>query len=118
VSAPALDPTVLDQLLRDLDGDADAVRELVGLFRASAPKLVADAREACARRDADAYRRATHTLKSSAGTDGARELQRLAREAEAGAPDAKRVEEMAAELTRVMQALDARFGDGSRMQVS
>lgn len=101
----AVDASVLDQLLSDLGGDADGLRELVGLFLAGAPKLVADARDACARGDAQAYRRAAHTLKSSAGTVGARELQRMAREAEGAAPDAKRVEELAAELARVVSAL-------------
>ena len=63
---------VLDRaaLLERLEGDAELLAEIVGVFLEDCPRLVASIREAVARGDARLLERAAHTLKGSVGNFG------------------------------------------------
>ena len=78
-----LDPKALYQLLEVIGGDRDALKELVQSFLDEGPDLVNRLRRAVEADDADALRRAAHTLKGSANDFGALTLARLCREIEA-----------------------------------
>ncbi len=80
MSSEKLDRDVLDEL-RDATGD-EFLRELVETFLAEAPGMIADLETASAQDDADAFRRAAHSIKSNANTFGAVTLAELAREME------------------------------------
>lgn len=67
------DRSVLLALYAELD-DADLVVNLVDIFLADTPKLLATLREATTSASADAAYRAAHTLKATCGTIGAPEL--------------------------------------------
>ena len=69
--------------LQDTAG-ADFVAELVGTFLEEAPGMLAALRAAHAVGDADAFRRAAHSLKSNSLTFGAAELAAAARALELG----------------------------------
>jgi CheY-like chemotaxis protein/HPt (histidine-containing phosphotransfer) domain-containing protein len=73
-----LDPAAL-RLARRVQrpGQPDVVAQLVGVFAASTPPLLAELRAGVARQDASALRAAAHTLKGSAAAVGAREMQGL-----------------------------------------
>lgn len=60
----------------------DLLGSLAGLFRESGEEHLAELKRAFAAQDADAARRAAHTLKSSAGNIGAFEVAELARSIE------------------------------------
>ncbi|MFM2357228.1 MAG: hypothetical protein RLZZ528_2964, partial [Pseudomonadota bacterium] len=78
-----LDPKALDRLLDVIGGDREALRDLVQSFLDDGPGLVARLEQAVAANDADALRRAAHTLKGSAADFGATTLASLCREIEA-----------------------------------
>jgi len=78
-----LDPRALEQLLDVIGGDRAAFRDLVQSFLDDGPGLVSRLAEAVAANDADALRRAAHTLKGSASDFGAVALAALCREIEA-----------------------------------
>ena len=90
----------------------DFVRELVDTFLHEAPGMLDELRDAYAKRDAERFRRAAHSLKSNANTFGALTLGRLARELElgglapvqgaAGAP----IETAASEYSRAASTLE------------
>lgn len=80
MKSDCVDRTVFDDL-RATTGD-DFVRELVDTFLEEAPGLLAELSTAHAQGDADAFRRAAHSLKSNALTFGALKLGELAREHE------------------------------------
>jgi len=114
-TAPPSDDSVFDEkaALARAGGDRGLLRELVQIFRADAPKLMARARKAVKAADADALRRAAHALKGTVGTLGARRAHRAAERLEsigrvgvigraAGA-----CATLAAEMTRFEQALAA-----------
>ena len=61
---------------------AEFVNELVDTFLEDTPKLVMELRNALTSKDADAFRRAAHSIKSNAATFGAEQLATLARELE------------------------------------
>ena len=63
---------------------ADFVKELVQTFLEEAPAMLKALRDAIASEDADAFRRAAHSLKSNSLTFGAGALAALAREQELG----------------------------------
>jgi len=65
--ADALDRAAL---LERLEGDAELLAEIVGVFLEDCPRLVASIREAVARGDARLLERAAHTLKGSVGNFG------------------------------------------------
>jgi HPt (histidine-containing phosphotransfer) domain-containing protein len=61
---------------------AEFVGELVDTFLAEAPLMLQDLRSSLAAGDADAFRRAAHSLKSNSNTFGALTLGALARNLE------------------------------------
>ena len=69
--------------LKDAAGE-DFVGELVGTFFEEAPGMLAELRAAQAAQNADAFRRAAHSLKSNSHTFGAFGLAEMARELELG----------------------------------
>jgi HPt (histidine-containing phosphotransfer) domain-containing protein len=94
--------------LQDTAG-SDFVKELVQTFLEEAPAMLKELREALAAGDADAFRRAAHSLKSNSLTFGALALAALAREQELGGlPAAQRsnaIDALAQEYHRVAAAL-------------
>ena len=89
--------------LQDTAG-ADFVAELVDTFFEEAPRMLQALRDALAAGDADAFRRAAHSLKSNAHTFGALALGARAREVELGGLPAT-----AAAGAAVLDALDADY---------
>jgi len=82
--ATTLNTEVLDGLrLLAGQGAPDALNELIELFFAEAPKLIAAMRSAVASRDAPGLSLTAHTLKSSSATLGASSLAGLCAELEA-----------------------------------
>lgn len=79
---PTIDPATFSEL-QDTAG-ADFVVELVATFLEEAPPMLAALRSAQAAGDADAFRRAAHSLKSNSHTFGATRLGRMARDLELG----------------------------------
>ncbi len=71
------------EALKETTG-ADFVVELVDTFLAEAPRMLADLRASLAAGNADAFRRAAHSLKSNSNTFGALALGAMARALEAG----------------------------------
>lgn len=69
------------EILRSFGG-AKLVRDMIALFVAGTPVRLDAARAAAASGDADGVRRAAHSLKSSAGQFGAREMETLCGQAE------------------------------------
>ena len=82
MTASTIDRATFDAL-KDTTG-ADFVVELVDTFLEEAPAMLAELRRASAAGDADAFRRAAHSLKSNSNTFGALTLGSLARELELG----------------------------------
>jgi DNA-binding response OmpR family regulator len=109
----AVDPAVLTRLLEGVGGDTEFVTDLIGQFATDAPTLAGAARDGLASGDADAVRRAAHTLKSNAATFGAerlstaaRELEEAARHGELGAAPTQ-LDAIERELDVVLEALPA-----------
>ncbi len=75
-----LDMTTFQEL-KDMSG-ADFIDELVNTFLEDAPNLVNEMRSALKVNDAEAFRRAAHSLKSNSATFGATRLSGLAKELE------------------------------------
>jgi HPt (histidine-containing phosphotransfer) domain-containing protein len=82
MSEPAIDHATF-AALQETTG-ADFVAELVDTFLAEAPAMLEDLRRQLAARNADAFRRAAHSLKSNSNTFGALALGELARGLEHG----------------------------------
>ena len=82
MSEPVIDPVVFAEL-QEAAG-AEFVTELVGTFFEEAPVMLAELRSAQAAGNADAFRRAAHSLKSNSHTFGATRLGELARDLELG----------------------------------
>ncbi|WP_250634488.1 response regulator [Pinirhizobacter soli] len=120
VAAPAPDMPEADpldaealQALRDLQrpGRPDVLTRVIDLFSLDAPRLVEAMLEAVKSNDADALRRAAHTLKSTSANVGAvslstncREIEQLARSTEVVAAGT-RVDDATKELGRVLAML-------------
>ena len=83
---------------------AEFVGELVDTFLEEAPTMLAALRAALAAADADAFRRAAHSLKSNSNTFGAQRLGVLARELELGGIDKAR-----AGAAQPLAALDTEY---------
>ena len=79
---------------------ADFVVELVETFLEEAPQMLAELRQTLAAEQADAFRRAAHSLKSNSHTFGATALGAQARELELGGMPAG---------TAALDALDAEY---------
>jgi GAF domain-containing protein/CheY-like chemotaxis protein/HPt (histidine-containing phosphotransfer) domain-containing protein len=80
-----IDATVLARLADGVGGDTQFVTDLIAQFSEDAPGLLAAARAGLEQGDADAVRRAAHTLKSNAATFGAGALAERSRELEEAA---------------------------------
>ena len=94
--------------LKEATGD-DFVAELVLTFLDEATEMLADLRNAVESSDAEAYRRAAHSMKSNASTFGAAALAELARRIELGpcpdVGDLKDVDALEAEFQQSAEAL-------------
>ena len=75
-----IDLAVFDEL-KQASG-ADFIVELIDTFLDDAPKLISEMKSALKASDADAFRRAAHSLKSNAATFGAGHLAEQARSLE------------------------------------
>jgi len=115
MTPPTIDQATFDEL-KETAGAAFAV-ELVDTFLAEAPTMLAELRRAFAAGDADAFRRAAHSLKSNGNTFGAQAFAAMAKalelgglasvQAAGGAPIAALDEEyarVAAALTEIKRA--------------
>jgi HPt (histidine-containing phosphotransfer) domain-containing protein len=118
-AAPGADlPPALDRrtALKQLGGDEELLAEIAGLFVADAPGLLDAIRAGVEAGDADAVKRAAHTLKGSSGCVGGTHVAAAAARLEAlGAADdlsdaAAPVETLSSELTRLLGALAAAEG--------
>ena len=114
---PALDAAALADLRQlQMPGEPDILQDLLDLFEAETPPLIAKMRDAAAAGDADGLKRAAHGLKGSSSNLGARrlaalsaELERLGRDGttEAAVPLLAQLEP---EYERVRAALVAEIG--------
>jgi histidine phosphotransfer protein HptB len=77
MTEPTLDPAVFAEL--EAAAGADFARELIATFLEEAPSMLAELRGALAAGNADAFRRAAHSLKSNSQTFGALGLGAMAR---------------------------------------
>ena len=86
---------------------ADFVVELVDTFLEEAPQMLAELRQTLAAEQADAFRRAAHSLKSNSHTFGATALGAQARELELGGmpAGAAALDALDAEYARAAAAL-------------
>jgi HPt (histidine-containing phosphotransfer) domain-containing protein len=117
VGEPPLDTGVLAQLANaELGGDPAFVVELIDLFLEQVTSLVSELHTAASIGDEREIGRIAHTLQGSAGSLGARRLQRLCADAEAasrrsagdgGHSASAAVDDLTAELDRVIDALRA-----------
>ena len=99
-----IDHAVFDEL-RETAG-ADFAAELVATFLEEAPGMIADLKAAVEGGDADAYRRAAHSMKSNADVFGASPLAELSRNLElAGLGNAADAATLEAEFERTSVAL-------------
>ncbi len=77
--------SVIDQAtfeeLKQMSGE-DFINELIDTFLEDAPKMIAEIKSALQAKDADTFRRATHSMKSNANTFGATQLAALSKELE------------------------------------
>jgi two-component system, sensor histidine kinase and response regulator len=106
---PAVD---LEAIMERIDGDAELLRELVGLYLNDEARLLEEIAGAIAAGDADALRRAAHTLKGAvsnfcapAGWSAAQALELAGRDARMSEAPAL-LATLHAELARVRQALE------------
>ena len=103
-----MDGEIDTDVFRELQATAgaDFVAELVDTFVEEAPGMLQALREAAARSDADAFRRAAHSLKSNGLTFGATALAQQARALEQGGlGGAAQVEALAQAYERAATAL-------------
>ena len=73
-NSTALDPDVLNQLLKLLGGDRDNYIKLIDSFLEETPKLIEGIRTALRNKDNELLRRMSHTLKSTSRDFGAIQL--------------------------------------------
>ena len=73
-AGPEPQPAAFDMAaaLERVDGDAELMKELAGLFLGECPQRMAEIRQAIDQRDASRLHQAAHTLKGSVGNFGAR----------------------------------------------
>jgi len=109
MAEPTIDRATFDEL--KAAAGAEFVLELVDTFLTEAPLLLGELRRSFARREADTFRRAAHSLKSNANTFGAHALGRMAKELELGglapvaASNGQPIEALVHEYARVAAAL-------------
>jgi two-component system, sensor histidine kinase and response regulator len=111
-------PDVLDwnAALKQNDIGATVLREMAALFLSESVKLLTEIREATARSDAKALRRAAHTVKGSAAaflaqpaTEAASRLESIAKEGRLTEAEGARIE-LEREINRLCGALQAQLG--------
>jgi HPt (histidine-containing phosphotransfer) domain-containing protein len=109
MDVPTIDRATYDEL-KDTAG-TEFVAELADTFLVEGPRLIDELRRAYEKRDADAFRRAAHSLKSNSNTFGARTLGTLAKDLELGGfgpvvnANGEPLEALAREYARVAAAL-------------
>jgi|TARA_R110002096_G_scaffold400459_1_gene597075 HPt (histidine-containing phosphotransfer) domain-containing protein len=88
---------------------ADFVAELIGTFLEEAPSMIAELRTTLASGEAEAFRRAAHSLKTNANTFGAQLLGRAALALEQGGlpGDAAALDALDSLYTQTAAALQA-----------
>ena len=106
---PTLDLPTFEKLKND--AGAEFVGELIATYCGETPQLIARLQHAWDVNDADAFRQAAHSIKSTSLTFGAlslgemaKELERLGRAGDLAGAQAQ-VDRLAAEYERVQQAL-------------
>ena len=103
------EPTIHRPTFTELQEAAGAefVTELVDTFLQEAPTMLAELRNAQAAGEADAFRRAAHSLKSNSNTFGATRLGALARDLELGGliKESEPLDDLESEYRRVAAAL-------------
>jgi HPt (histidine-containing phosphotransfer) domain-containing protein len=106
MSDATIDPATFAEL-QSAAGE-DFVKELIDTFLEEAPAMLAALRSAFAAGNADAFRRAAHSLKSNLNTFGALALAAKARELELKGPpaDARPLDALADEYAGVATALN------------
>jgi HPt (histidine-containing phosphotransfer) domain-containing protein len=85
-----IDRSTFDEL-KQMSG-ADFIGELIDTFLDDGPKMMTEIRKALKAGDAEAFRRAAHSLKSNAATFGANRLSQLAKDLEMIGKDQRLVE--------------------------
>jgi HPt (histidine-containing phosphotransfer) domain-containing protein len=80
--APIIDQATFDALLESVGGDESFLVELIDTFLDDSPQLFATMRQALGDGNAEAFRRAAHSLKSNGANFGALTLSTLAKELE------------------------------------
>ena len=105
MSQELIDQGTFDELADAMGTEFAA--ELVETFLSDAPNMFADLKEAFGAEDADAYRRAAHSIKSNAQVFGAKRLADQAREMELGdmASGGAAIAELEATFTQTATAL-------------
>ena len=109
MAEPTIDRAIFDDL-KEAAGP-EFVMELVDTFLTEAPMMLDELRRSFAKREANDFRRAAHSLKSNANTFGAHTLGAMAKELELGglAPvveaGGRPVEALAQEYARAAAAL-------------
>jgi len=109
MAEPTIDRATFDEL-KEAAG-AEFVVELVDTFLTEAPLLLDELSRSFAQREADAFRRSAHSLKSNANTFGAHALGTMAKELELGglapvaAANGQTIVTLAQEYARVAAAL-------------
>jgi histidine phosphotransfer protein HptB len=106
---PTIDQATFEKLKNDVG--ADFIGELIETYCAETPQLIAQLQQALADQNANAFRQAAHSIKSTSNTFGALHLGTLAKELEtmgreenlANAPD--KVERLMTEYDRVQRTL-------------
>ncbi len=106
---PTIDQAIFEKLKND--AGADFVGELVTIYCDETPQLIARLQQALAGYEAEAFRQAAHSIKSTSKTFGALALSELARELEMMGREGQladaqvKVEQLLAEYDQVQQAL-------------
>lgn len=114
-----LDPLVLQELLECCGGDWDFMADLAGTFYDDTANLLQEAQQAWQAGDADALRRAAHSLKSNAANFGADVMRQMCKDLEdlgkAGdlSDAGERLEQIGAEFEQVRSALQEVIERGS-----
>ena len=103
-----LDTRTLDELRASVGDDPAFVAELIDEFIEEAPRQLQTLRESAATGDAEAARRAAHTLKGNARTFGAEGFASLCLEAETAAA--------AGDLDTVLQGVDSVEAEWDRVR--
>jgi len=96
MAAPIIDAATFAEL--QASAGEDFVGELIDTFFEEAPTMLAELRRSAAAAEAEAFRRAAHSLKSNANTFGALALGTLARELELGGLDSAKAADALARL--------------------